>query len=134
MCFEQRQTGFSLPIAIFILVVMALLGTAIVSIMLSNQQGVSSEVLSTRAFYSAESGAQYALGRIFPLDGSPGSCQATYPTLNLTSTGLAGCSADVNCSSTTIASNVYYTITSTGSCNFAGSSAVRQLELMARGP
>lgn len=134
MSSRQRQHGFSLPIAIFILIVMALLGTAIVSIMLSNQKGVSSEVLSTRAFFSAESGAQYALGQIFPLDGSPGSCQAPYPTLNLTSTGLAGCNADVSCSNTTIGSNVFYTITSTGSCDFAGSSAVRQLELMARGP
>lgn len=134
MSFRRRQTGFSLPVAIFILIVMALLGTAIVSIMLSSQQGVSSEVLSTRAFFSAESGAQYALGQIFPLDGSPGSCQAPYATLNLTSTGFAGCNADVSCSSTTIGSNVYYTITSTGNCDFAGSGATRQIELMARSP
>ena len=134
MSFKQRQRGFSLPVAIFILVVMALLGAAIVNIMLSGQQGVSSEVLSTRAFFSAESGAQYALAQVFPLDGSPGSCQAPYPTLNLTSTGLAGCSANVSCSSSTIGSNVYYTITSTGNCNFVDSSAVRQIELMARSP
>ena len=134
MSFKHYQRGFSLPVAIFILVVMALLGAAIINIMLSGQQGVSSEVLSTRAFFSAESGAQYALGQVFPLDGSPGSCQAPYPTLNLTSSGLAGCRAEVSCSSTTIGSDLYYTITSTGSCDFTSSSAVRQIELMARSP
>ena len=134
MFFKHYQRGFSLPVAIFILVVMALLGAAIVNIMLSGQQGMSSEVLSTRAFFSAESGAQYALAQVFPLDGSSGSCQAPYPTLNLTSPGLAGCSAAVSCTGSTIGSKLYYTITSSGTCDFGGTSAVRQIELMARSP
>ena len=134
MFYNRRQKGFSLPVAIFILIIMALVGAAAVSILDSSQQGLSSEVLSTRAFFSAESGAQYALAQLFTLDGSAASCQSPYPTVNLTSTGFAGCSAVVNCTSATIGSDIFYTITSTGTCDMAGALSVRQIELMAKGP
>ena len=134
MPYKHRQQGFSLPVAIFILVIMALVGAAAVSIMESSQQSVSSEVLSTRAFFSAESGAQYALAQLFTLDGSAASCQSPYPTLTFTSNGFAGCTANVSCSSNTIGSNVYYTISSIGNCDMGGTVSERQIELMAKGP
>lgn len=131
---RRKQSGFGLPIAIFILVIMALIGAAAVSITQTSQDSLSNEVLSTRAFYSAESGAQYALGQLFTLDGSAATCSAPYASISLSSTGLAGCSATATCSSATIASKTYYTITSTGVCSFGSISATRQIEVMATLP
>lgn len=134
MSFNVKQHGFSLPVAIFILVIMALIGAAAVTINERSHQGISSEVLSTRAFYAAESGAQYALGQLFTLDGSASSCAAPYPTLGLSATGLAGCNVTVSCTSTVVATKTYYVITSSGTCAFGNTSASRQLEIMAANP
>jgi len=131
-CSSQR--GFSLPVAIFILVVMALIGSALVNLTQSSHQALSQEVMSTRAFYAAESGAQYAMGQLFPLNGAAATCSAPYPTVTLTAMGLDGCTAVITCSSNTLGANTYYTLTSTGSCSFATTSATRQIELMAKSP
>lgn len=132
--YSKQQRGFSLPVAIFILVIMALIGAAMVSIMQTSQQSLSSEVLSTRAFYAAESGAQLALAQLFPLDGSPANCSASYPTQIFTSNGLAGCSASVTCSSLTASARTFYTLRSTGVCSVSDSRASREVEVMAKGP
>lgn len=129
-----RQSGFSLPVAIFILVIMALIGTALVSLTQSSHQSLSQEVISTRAFYAAESGAQVALGQLFSLTGAAANCAAPYSTINFTATAMDGCSASVSCMSNTINGKTYYTLTSTGTCRFATLSATRQIELMAKGP
>ena len=134
MFYKGRQRGFSLAIAIFIIVIMALLGAAMVSIMQRSQQSVSTAVLSTRAFFAAQSGAQQALATLFSLDGSAASCLATYPTINYTSSGLAGCSALATCSSEVIGSKTYYTLNSTGSCGHSGDRAVRQVEVRVATP
>jgi MSHA biogenesis protein MshP len=128
---NARQQGFSLPIAVFILVIMALIGVALIDITKIGYQGMSTEVMSTRAFYASESGAQYALSQLFPLDGSPASCLAPYPTLNFNSNGLNNCSAVVSCNSNTVGSNTYYIISSIGNCNTGEFSATRQIEVMA---
>ena len=113
---------------------MALIGAAMVNIMLNSQQSVSTAVLSTRAFFAAQSGAQYALGQLFPLNSGAASCLAPYPTLNFNATALAGCNAVVSCSSSTVGSKTYYTLNSTGSCDLSSNRAVRQIELRATTP
>lgn len=129
----KYQQGFSLPVAVFILVIMALIGAAVVSLMEKGQEGVANEVMSTRAFFAAESGAQFALGQVFTLDGSPANCSA-YPQQNYTSTGIASCSASVQCSALTVGSRTYYTITSTGNCTTGTINSTRQIQLMAATP
>jgi MSHA biogenesis protein MshP len=131
---RHAQRGFSLPIAIFILVIMALLGAAMVTIMQNSQRSVGTAVLSTRAFFSAQSAAQYALGQLFPLNGGAANCPSTYPTITYTASGLAGCSAVVACSSSTISGKTFYKLNSTGTCDVSGNRAVRQIEMQARSP
>lgn len=131
---KHHQHGFSLPVAIFILVIMALLGAGIVSIMQSSQESTATEVLSTRAFFAAESGAQVALGQLFDLSGGAVNCAASYPAIDFNATGLGGCSASATCSSSGIGTKTYFTITSTGSCNVSGYSAVREIQIMAATP
>lgn len=134
MCCERRQCGFSLAIAMFILVIMALIGAAVVSIMLNNSQSLGSAVLSTRAFFAAQSGAQSALAQLFPLDNSAATCSASYPAINYSTAGLSNCSVQVSCSSQSNAGKTYYTLHSTGTCSLAGLSASREIELMATSP
>lgn len=135
VCLARNDSrGFSLPVAVFILVIMALIGTALVNLMQSSHTALGQEVLSTRAFYAAESGAQYALGQIFPLNGGAAHCASPYPAINYNAADLNGCSATVSCASNTIGTATYYTLTSTGSCVFAATSATRRIELMAQGP
>ncbi len=134
MLCKRRQHGFSLPIAIFILVIMSLIAAAAVSIMQSGMTGVSNEVLSTRAFYAAESGAQAAMNQLFPLNGAAANCPANYSSINHSSTGLANCTSSAQCSSQTIASKTYYTITSTGVCSAGDLAATRQVQVLAATP
>ncbi len=132
-CKLASQKGFSLPIAVFILIIMALIATAAVNILNKGLAGVSQEVLSTRAFYSAESGAQHVLGQLFPLNGGAANCAAS-SSLSFTSTGLNSCSATMSCNGTVIGSNTYYVISSTGNCSTGNIVSVRQIEITARTP
>ena len=131
---KHHQHGFSLPVAIFILVIMALLGAGIVSIMQSSQESAATEVLSTRAFFAAESGAQVALGQLFDLSGGAANCAASYPVIDFNATGLGGCSASATCSSNVVGTKTYFTITSTGNCAVSSLSATRTVQLMATQP
>ena len=131
--FYKPAKGFSLPMAIFILVIMALVATAAVTVLNKSLSSVSQEVMSTRAFYSAESGAQYVLNQLFPLGGGAANCSAS-SNLNFTSTGLSSCSAAMSCSSTTIGSETYYLVRSTGTCSTGSTTTVRQIEISAKNP
>ncbi|MEW5791781.1 MAG: hypothetical protein ACOY4L_12645 [Pseudomonadota bacterium] len=130
---EGREHGFSLPIAIFILVVMALLGTAMTRLIAPGSQSVAYEVLSTRAFYAAESGAQWGMNRLFPPGGGGDSCAAASGTQSFSQSGLTGCSATVACTvsavPTATGSQNYYTLRSTGSCGTGGDMALRVIEV-----
>ena len=66
------QFGFSIPAAIFILVLVSLLGTAMISILNQGQQSIAREVISIRALMAAESGAERSLHIV--LEDSPASC------------------------------------------------------------
>lgn len=130
MSFKSQQ-GFSLPIAVFILVILALLASVAVTLMNRGQQSVSQEILSTRAFYAAESAAQLALQRLFPLNGGAANCPAT-TTLNFNTTGLNACQSSVSCSSLVAGSRTLYTLRSRASCNSGDLVTVREIEVRAQ--
>lgn len=142
---RSRQSGVSLILAIFILVVLSLLGAAMINILSASGESVAREVLSTRALFVAESGAQRALGEIFPPGSTTGqtavcdalqaAAGADYPASSLA--GIQGCStlqAEIDCSRVFIAATGtnYFTLTSTGRCGPSGSEAVRVVEIQAR--
>ena len=128
----KRHKGFSLPMAIFILVIMALLAAAAVSILGKGQAGISQEIMSTRAFYAAESGAQSVLNQLFPLNGAAANCSAG-SSVNFNSTGLNSCNANMTCTATTIGSETFYIVNSTGTCSTGSITTVRDIQIMARG-
>lgn len=134
---KKCQHGLSLILSIFILVVLALLAAAMLNILSVGAGSVAREVISTRALFVAESGAQVKLNQIFP----PGSvasalaqCLAVDNTIGLA--GIDGCSnlsVVVECDGMLVDSEIYYTITSTGSCGPVGEQAIRVTEVRAKG-
>jgi len=132
---HNAQNGSALVLAIFIIVVMTLLGSALVRMMSSTAETVAYEVIGTRAYQAAQAGAQRKLGEVFPLLPNAGICADNVaPYAFSTITGLENCEAvDVRCSEdATVDEIVYYTITSTGQCRVAGVFTSREIEIKAR--
>ncbi len=111
----RKQRGLSLATAIFVITVMALLASLIFQLVRSNAQSTAEEVNLIRAFYAAESGAQFGLNRAFQPNGGT-SCPAT-TTYNFVEGDFNGCRAEVSCDNSIVVNSVtHYTITSAGSC------------------
>lgn len=131
----NKQRGLSLVIAIFILVVLSLLGAAMINILSIGTESVAREVLSTRALFAAESGAERKLNEIFNPGGSvePGECtNETYAQADLG--GIQGCadlSVVISCVLVPVNGINYFTITSEASCGATGSAAVRRVQVQA---
>ncbi|MDG9670196.1 hypothetical protein ONV78_20835 [Hahella sp. CR1] len=128
---RQRQAGLGLPAALFVIVILGLLVVAITELERSTAEGVSMDILSTRAFYAAETGAQAALGRLFPAGGADNNCSVGFPDLNFTADGLTGCSASVVCLTDSAGGDDYFTLRSTGSCGGGDETASRTIEVRA---
>lgn len=135
---RTKQQGVSLVLAIFILVVLSLLGAAMIKILSAGADTVAREVISTRAFLAAESGAQRQLNAIF----TPGAATnlaacadaANTPRTNTyTLGGLLTCAdASVVCEYQLVDGINYFTVASTGRCGPVGDQAVRIVEVQAR--
>ncbi len=135
---RSKQHGLSLVLAIFVLVVLSLLAAAMFNLMASGADSVAREVLSARALFAADSGAQRQLNEIFPPAGAavPANCASaaqTPRTNTFTMGGLTGCNnVVVVCDYVLIDTVNYFSITSTGSCGPAGDDAVRVIEVQAK--
>lgn len=131
---KKNQRGSSLVLAIFIIVVMALLGAALLKIMITNEEDYVYEVLGTRAYNAAQTGVQWRLQQIFPLgdeDGDVGMCIDEGLPLT-TVDGLKQCRADVTCTSLAHNSVNYFTVTSVGSCKVNDETTSRMIEVQAK--
>ena len=126
----SRMSGFSLPAAMFILVVLALLAAAVYRTVAISNSSVALEMLSARAFLAAESGAQAAMMQVFPTSGAPASCGT--PSWNLTGNGFHDCTVLVRCNTTTADGVTVYAISSVGRCRAGDLQASRTLEVLAR--
>jgi len=115
---KDKQQGSSLVMAIFIIVVLSLLGSALVQVLSTSSETIAQEVLGTRALTAANSGMQGQLQKLFPLNGIAAICPAStnYDFSNIT--GLYTCKAVVTCENYVADHNgiAYYRLQSTGSC------------------
>jgi len=146
----NKQQGSALVIAVFIIVVMTVLGLALVRMLGASSESVAYEVIGTRAFTAAQTGAQWAGREIFPLgtgfslhcDGSTVSESntsfVTPQTLNPPSSignnnGLENCLvSSLKCEDLKYDGVAYFTITSTGQCNVGGVTTSRTIVIEAR--
>jgi MSHA biogenesis protein MshP len=92
-----RQSGFSLVVVIFVIVVLAALGAFAVQVAMTQYQSAHLELLEARAQAAAEAGLEY--GANLALQRAPPTCLGT-KTLNLTQEALAGFVVTVTCTPT----------------------------------
>jgi MSHA biogenesis protein MshP len=115
------QRGFSLVLALFIIMICGLLATALINTNSINADSVAREVLSTRALLVAESGAQRAAREVLA-----GGCAAMTNAWN----PAPNCAVAMLCNAVTVAPKTYSTITATGTCGPANDAAQRSIQLM----
>jgi len=122
---RSAQKGSALMLAVFVMVVVMLLGITLMEILATGDEAVAQEVLGTRALSAANSGMQGQLQKLFPLNaGAPTFTCPTAPaavsTHNYDFTAIGGlnqCNAVVTCSNYVNHDGIaYYRLKSTGTC------------------
>ncbi|MBB1269651.1 MSHA biogenesis protein MshP [Shewanella sp. SR44-3] len=130
----NRQRGSALIMAIFVITVMFLLASALINIVSDGDDSLNQEVLGTRALATANSGADAALARLFPLAGGVTDCAiVTTPWTPPTSVGFSGCKVTLACANYVLGSETQYRITSEAVCESGPMRVRRQVEVEARG-
>lgn len=121
------QTGNALLTAIFVIVVMSLLGAALVRMYFSQAESTVYEVYGAKAFQAAQVGVQMQLRAIFPL-GATGGCDNGLQNIDLSSTpGFEACQVtattcstpkiEVDDPDTLVDPDIdYWVVTATGEC------------------
>jgi MSHA biogenesis protein MshP len=129
---QTEQQGSALILALFIIIVLTLFGSALVKVLSTSSEAIAQEVIGTRALMAANSGMQAELSVLFPLATNAanphpiGTCNANN-THSLQSSGndIAGlyhCNSNTTCDLYYTQNLVnYYRLTSTGEC---GSSSI----------
>lgn len=122
----KKQTGLGLPLAIFVITIMSLVAVAVNRLNESSGQNYVQNVLSTRAFYAAESGMQLRLQQVLTIPSCSCGAQANVD-YSFTQAGLSGCTAYSSCSSFIVDGTNYCTVTSRATCD--GTNAERTVEV-----
>jgi len=120
----SQQAGMGLPVALFIITIMSLIAVAVNQLGESSSQAYSQNLLSSRAFYAAESGAQLRAQSVLAV--TPCSCGANQ-TYSFSVLGLNTCSAITSCSQFIANAETFCTISSIGRCE--NSNAQRTIEV-----
>jgi len=132
----EKERGFGLPFAIFVVVILAMIAAAITQLETDSAESVVFDVQSTRAFLAAQSGAQIGLNALFPPGVSASNCTHSYfsssPSITFASSGLEGCTALVSCGVSSVAGDDYFTVSSLGSCGAGLDLAQRRIEVKIR--
>jgi MSHA biogenesis protein MshP len=125
---KAKQQGSALMLALFIIIVLTLLGTTLVKVLSTSSEAIAQEVLGTRALMAAKSAMQVELQLLFPLDTlAPNYCAVDIidkqHNLQMASgediPGLYNCTAQTSCRLYFVDINTginYYRLTSTGEC------------------
>ena len=137
----KYQTGFLLPLAVFIVVAMSFFAVTIARITGQTAIATTQEAISSAAFHAAESGAGFSMNQLFYDTGAvinrasvDGNCTAVNgSTLNFTVAGLNGCSVNLTCARSIDAADItsYYRVQSQGICGSGSISAQRTIEVSA---
>ena len=114
---SNKTKGSALIVALFVIVIMTLLGGAIMKMQATSSENIAQEVIGTRALAAARTGMQVQLQKLFPLGGS-GFCPNNPLTYNLSSIqGLQQCQVIVSCDNYLTHNEIkYYRLQSIGEC------------------
>lgn len=123
----KHMRGIGLMGAIFFMVVVALLSAAITRSVTNGADSFALEIISQRAFFAAETGAQLGVQAVYPPQGS-GSCGTN--SWDLSIIDLPQCRATVACRSSVVGGVAYHTIESTGRCSDGGDIVAERIVLV----
>jgi len=134
----RKQTGSMLVIALFVIIVLALLGVTMTRMISASSQSTIIEVSGLRALTAAQSGAQLLLQQTFPLNAPINSCDTTlssvtsFPAFS-TIRGLQDCDFIASCSTSDVIkegeTHNYYRFSSIGQCSVGDIIVTRQVSL-----
>lgn len=123
---RRAVSGFVLPTAIFLLVVLAALGTYMVSLSRTSQISSALDIQGGRAYQAARAGIEWAAWQVVDpqnLQASPTPCPTSPTALTLSGT-LAAFTVNVSCTQTLAADGAdtiaIYQVTSTATAGAAG--------------
>ena len=127
---RRSQQGIGLPIAIFVITVLAAFAVNMGLLVQDNAAARIEYVTSLRATLAADTGADLVMNVAFDPSDAPDyaggvTCSATAINYDFTNDpGMKGCSAAVTCSSTSGGGSMLYTITSVGTCDSTSKTVV----------
>ena len=140
----RQQRGAALAVAVFIIVVMSLIGMAMVRILGDSSSATVSEVYGARAQAAARTGAELFLVELFPHNAPVNSAlctdrSAAPPALARTEqafsiNGLTNCSTTVYCDKATLStpySGVHFRIVAEGNCEVGDMTYSKEIMLEA---
>jgi len=122
----SRQGGSMIVMALFAIIVLALLAGTLVNMLSTSSNSVLFEVYGVRAKNAAQAGIQELAMTSFPLGAGPQLCNQVIvnPGTFASISGFQSCQFTARCSTTDISFNGedyrYYRFSSTGSCGFDG--------------
>jgi len=100
----KKQSGSAIIIAIFVIIVISLLGASLMSLQRDSAEGTSYEIYAARAYLAAYSASEIALVTLFPIDSSAANatnCRISNPSKTIVplenDAGFHGCTADYKC-------------------------------------
>lgn len=127
----HRQRGVGLIAAIALIVLIAVIATAMARLVQENSATDVASLVRAHTLAAAESGLELALNRTYAPDGAA-SCVNRNFTFGMS--GLRGCNAITTCASTTVSGQVYYDLSSRGVCTDGALSSSRRVVARAMAP
>ncbi|OAN16521.1 hypothetical protein A3K86_10135 [Photobacterium jeanii] len=116
----HKQQGSTLVIVLFVLTAMAVMAVGMVKLNWSQSDTTAKEVLSTRAWFAANSGNEVGLAKLFPLGDEVKAvgCKTAFgATEKLSLNMIAGCSIQVTCDEYKVSGAMTtYQLTSMATC------------------
>jgi len=98
-----KQQGFSVMSALFVVVILALIGSYIVSLSTLTAASNNLIIQGQRAYLAASSGLEWGIYQVAPANGSgPYNCPTSPTTLTFTQNGLKNFKAVVTCTQTSV--------------------------------
>lgn len=133
---RKKQSGSAIIVAIFVVIVISLLGASLVSLQQDSAEGASFEVYAARAYLAAHSGSEIALTQLFPLipvtaSSAISTCEnvTVNPPLPENDVGFHNCSVKISCGLL----ESRYKIVSTAVCETSQITTRRQITVEAVG-
>ena len=130
------QSGSMLVIAIFVIVVMSLLGLAMSRMLSASANTIVYEVYGLRALHAARTGIEASIAQVFPVPDVASTCEAQINS-NIEFSSVAGfenCDFSASCDAAPYGggAGTLYLFSSTGTCEVGEISVSRRVEVEAR--